>query len=856
MLLLAALLLAALLPAGAARATLTRVAPRGTLTRVAPRARLTRVGPRAGPPAGARIGPALATTTRMRVTVTLRPRDPAALAAYARAVSTLGSPDYHQYLTPAAFGRRFGATTTQVDTVREALRARGLRPGAVSQGGLSISVSATAGQLERAFSVGLERVALHGRSSAITATAQPAFAAGAAAAVQSVLGLDTSSAPRPLLVRGPRTAAARPPARARVATGGPQPCGDVKAAQASPNGAGSFTADQIASAYGFSGLYQAGDKGAGMTVAVYELEPDDPSDIAHYQSCYGTHATITDVPVDGGTGTGPGSGEAALDIENLIGLVPDANVLVYQGPNSNSGDPGSGPYDTFSTIINEDSARVITVSWGQCESALHQPDALAENTLFEQATVQGQSIVAASGDSGAEDCDTGGALPQTQAAVDDPSSQPYVTGVGGTSLTALGPRPSEKVWNSGGNVIGDMVQPGAGGGGISTFWPMPAAQRDAAASLGVESPLAAGSACGNAGGYCREVPDVSADADPDTGYLIYWNGTGSVSGQPTGWQSIGGTSGAAPLWAALLTLADASPGCATSPVGYADPALYRAAGTAYAADFNDVTTGNNDFTGTNGGRYAAGPGYDPATGLGTPNATALVGTLCADTVRLSGPRSQRSTVHASVSLRLRASDAVGAGLSYTGAGPHGLTGLPPGLKLDSGTGAVSGKPFRTGRFMVRIAARDSEGSTASVAFVWTVGATPTVSRLSLTRTVAGPELAFTVSAGRDSPPLQTLTITVPRYLRIASRRGVGVTTTAAKPTRLRFTDHATRGTSLTIRLRQATDSLRVQLAPPSLHTAGAQATALQSGSRVSLSLSVTDANSGQSKLTPKVTVAS
>ena len=157
---------------------------------------------------------------------------------------------------------------------------------------------------------------------------------------------------------------------------------------------------------------------------------------------------------------------------------------------------------------------------------------------------------------------------------------------------------------------------------------------------------------------------------------------------------------------------------------------------------------------------------------------------------------------------------------------------------------------------MRIAARDNAGSAASVAFVWTVGAMPRVSRLSLTRTVAGPELAFTVSAGRDSPPLQTLTITVPRYLRIASRHGVGVSSTAAKPTRLRFTDHATRGTSLTITLRQATNSLRVQLAPPSLRTAGAEATALQSGSRVSLSLSVTDADSGQSKLTPKVTVAS
>ena len=153
-------------------------------------------------------------------------------------------------------------------------------------------------------------------------------------------------------------------------------------------------------------------------------------------------------------------------------------MLVYQGPNSNSGSPGSGPYDTFSAIINQDRARVVTVSWGQCERALGQADAAAENTLFEQATVQGQSIVAASGDSGAEDCDTGGALPQTQAAVDDPSSQPFVTGVGGTTLSALGPRPTESVWNSGGTLLSGMLQPGAGGGGISALWPMPSPQLD------------------------------------------------------------------------------------------------------------------------------------------------------------------------------------------------------------------------------------------------------------------------------------------------------------------------------------------------------------------------------------------
>jgi hypothetical protein len=135
----------------------------------------------------------------------------------------------------------------------------------------------------------------------------------------------------------------------------------------------------------------------------------------------------------------------------------------------------------------------------------------------------------------------------------------------------------------------------------------------------------------------RETPDVSADADPNTGYLIYWNGSGSVSG-PAGWQGIGGTSAAAPVWAAAIALTNASNACGGALVGFANPALYRAAAGSYGSDFNDVTSGNNDFTGTNGGRYTAGSGFDMASGLGTPNASALTNTLCHAAHRIGAPK--------------------------------------------------------------------------------------------------------------------------------------------------------------------------------------------------------------------------
>jgi subtilase family serine protease len=812
-------------------------------------AAVVRVGRQPAHPAGARFVGGVPAATRLHVTVALKARDPAALTAYARAVATAGSASYRHYLTPSQFARRFGATAAQIRAVRRSLRVRGLRTGALSRGGLSISVTATAARLERAFAVSLSRMALPGRRAAIASSAAPAVPAGMAGAIQGVMGLDTTAAPRPLLERAPAATPAdrTPRARAHVVTGGPQPC--AAAAGAAP-GQSAYTADQIASAYGFSGLYGAGDNGAGVTVAVYELEPNDPADIAAYQSCYGTHASVSYVPVDAGAGTGPGSGEAALDIENLIGLAPNINVLVYQGPNSNSGAPGSGPYDTFSAIVNQDRARVVTISWGQCESALGAADAAAENALFEQATVQGQSIVAASGDSGAEDCNTGGPAPQAQAAVDDPSSQPFVTGVGGTSLHALGPRPSETVWNSGGTALSGMLQPGAGGGGISNLWAMPAAQLDSAASLDVRTAQAAGTACGRPGGFCREVPDVAADGDPASGYLVYWNGGGSVGGEPRGWQGIGGTSGAAPLWAALLALTDGSRACAGTRVGYANPALYQAAGSAYAADFNDVVGGNNDFTGANGGRYAAAPGYDPASGLGSPNAAALAAALCADTVKLANPGSQRATVQHATSLRLHATASSGAGLTYA------ARGLPPGLKLNGATGRVTGKPTRAGVYTVHASAHDGQSRTGGATFRWTVAGPPRISRLSLRQTAAGPRLAFTVTAGRYAPDLRTLEITVPRALSVTAGRGVAVTGTGRPPTRLRFSDRATRGSLLTIRLRQTAPSVGITVAAPSLRARGGKVAASRlPHSRQVVTVSVVDAGAGRTQLSEKVAVA-
>jgi Pro-kumamolisin, activation domain/Putative Ig domain len=659
--------------------------------------RVVRLGRAPSLPAGARAVGGLADQTRLHLEVALAPRDPAALDTYAREVSTPGSPLFRRYLTVAQFAQRFGPTSQQIDQVRTSLRAHGLAPGPVSRNGLVIRVAPTAAQARRAFGIRFERYRLGGGQTAYANTGAPALDPTVARLTQAIIGLNTTAQPKPL---GPE--------RPSVATGGPQPC-------PSASSAGVDTADQLASAYRFSSLYGQGDLGAGQTVALYELENYATSDITQYQSCYGTSATVTGVPVDGGATDVP-SGEAELDIEDVIGLAPRATVLVYTGPNS-----GAGPYDTFAQIIGDDVAQVVSTSWGLCETNTGADYAGAENVLFEEAATQGQSVFAATGDNGAEACTDQNGDPVGGPAVSDPAAQPFVTAVGGTHIATLGPPPSETVWNN---------SHGATGGGMSEFWPMPSYQSAASAALGVIGPDSSGSPCASA--FCREVPDVSADADPTTGYAVYFQG----------WKGIGGTSASAPLWAAFLALANGSSACAGPPVGFANPGLYRAAGTALAADFNDVTSGDNDLTGAGG--FAARAGFDMATGLGTPDGAGLAGWLCYRDV-VTAPGDQSTLAGQSASVRVTAASSTGSAVSLT------ASGLPAGLTFDPSTGVISGTPMHPGTSTVTVSARDAAGATGSTSLHWTVrAATVTLGQFHNQSGMVGKRVSLKLSASVDN----------------------------------------------------------------------------------------------------------
>ncbi len=671
-----------------------------------------RVGTAPAHPTGSHVLGALSGSTPLHITIGLDPRDPAGLTAYATEVSTPGTSLYHHYLSVAEFADRFGATPATIASVRAALIAEGLTPSAASANGLSLSVSAPASTLARAFDTSFQRVRLHGGRTAYANTAAPRFRASIAGAIEGVVGLDTLTIPHPLglIHRTASRAATRPAAHAASGhatahTSVPAACATASSEASSQS---AYTTNQIASAYNFGGVYSAGDFGSGVTVALYELEGNFPSDITAFESCYGVTASVSYKPVDGGAGT-PNPNppnydglETELDIENVIGIAPAVNAIVYQAPNSNS-----GAYDNYRQMITDDTAKVISTSWGECEAAMGKSAADMENTLFQEAATQGQTIVAAAGDDGAQDCfeET---FPGTKPAVDDPASQPFVTGAGGTSLTSISPR-TETVWNDGPS----PANGGAGGGGNSTFWTMPSYQSSAPASLNViNSESAAAATCGGTTGDCREVPDVTASADEDHAYLVYWHGNGSATDSGA-WTAVGGTSGAAPLWGALFALTDAQTTCAT-PLGLANADLYSAAAAAYSPLFNDITTGNNDMLGINGGEFAAGPGYDQASGLGSPNAVNLVPALCAQETPLTvtNPGAQSSIVGAPASLQLKSNEA--SGVTYS------ATGLPPGLSIASGTGLVSGTPTTAGTYTVTVDAADTDYRAGSTSFTWTV----------------------------------------------------------------------------------------------------------------------------------------
>ena len=354
---------------------------------------------------------------------------------------------------------------------------------------------------------------------------------------------------------------------------------------------GTYTTSQLASVFGLDQVFAQGRTGIGQTIGIVEFERYLPSDFATFESCFGLANSIRNVPVDGGaTGPPAGNGEAALDTELAAANAPSASLVVYEAPNSTS---DLAALDLFQQIATDDVAKVVTTSWGDCEAQLGPTDRNTENTIFEQMALQGQTVVAASGDAGSEDCypDASSTPPHSTAlAVDDPGSQPNVVSAGGTSLTADSRR-RQTVWN---NCQGPPAQPasscavtsltggsvGAGGGGYSAEWPRNPGQ-PAVGSRRRHQPVH-----GHGPGL-PAVPDISYPSDP--GRVRWWRTSAALSagGRPSG--------GPAPRHRP-------TPACSPTPTRAVRPpwapSARRSTRAASSADFTDVTSGNNDFTNT------------------------------------------------------------------------------------------------------------------------------------------------------------------------------------------------------------------------------------------------------------------
>jgi kumamolisin len=463
-------------------------------------------------------------------------------------------------LSPAEFADTYGADPADVTAVRESLAAEGLEVTGVDVASRRVQVRGSTAALQRVFGTELAQVESHDpvQGRAVThrqRSGELAVPASLTDVVVAVLGLDD-----------------RPQARTRF-----RPAATVDT---------SFTPLELGRVYRFP----AGTDGSGQTLAILELGGGyTQDDLDTYWAAIGLSdpPTVTAVGVDGAGNAPEGNpngadGEVLLDIEVAGALAPGADVVVYFAPNTDR-----GFLDALATAVHADpTPAAVSISWGQNEDEWTAQARTAMDDAMADAAALGVTVCAAAGDDGSTDNATDG-----QAHVDFPASSPHALACGGTTLRAdgdTGAVSSEVVWFHGAGL-------GGTGGGVSAVFPVPEWQTGAGVPGDADTGLPG-----------RGVPDVSADADPATGYQVRVDGIDAV---------IGGTSAVSPLWSALVCrLAEA---LGQRP-GLLQPVLYAGLSAGEVpAGFRDVTAGSN-------GAYRAGAGWDPCTGLGVPDGEALL----------------------------------------------------------------------------------------------------------------------------------------------------------------------------------------------------------------------------------------
>ena len=490
----------------------------------------------------------------LNLAIGLKLRNIDALERLLRELDDPSSPNYRHYLTPEQFAEQFGPSEQDYQAVIAFAEANGLNVTARHRSRVVLSVNGRATDIEKTFHIALRTYRHPTEAREFHAPdAEPAL--DLAVAVLNVEGLDNYALPRPM-------------SRVRKLP--------------------SITSN---SGSGPGGTYRGGDfraayvpgttlNGTGQNVGLLQFDGYYSNDIASYVSQAGisTSVILTNIPIDGGVGTpGSGNGEVCLDIEMAIAMAPGlSTIFVYEAPNP------SPWVDLLSRMADDNSARQLSCSWNG-----GSPNATAEQ-IFKQMAAQGQSFFNATGDSNA-----------FTDAISFPCDSTNITQVGGTTLTtgAGAAYVSETVWNWGGGT--------GSGGGISTYYPIPAYQQ------GINMAASQGSTT------MRNVPDVALTADN------IW-----VTSDNGGTGTFGGTSCAAPLWAGFTALVNQQAAAnGWMPVGFLNPILYSIGkSAAYASDFHDITTGDNTWSSSPSMFYAV-TGYDLCTGWGSPRGTNLINEL-------------------------------------------------------------------------------------------------------------------------------------------------------------------------------------------------------------------------------------
>ena len=634
------------------------------------------------------------------------------LEALLAAQQNPSSPLFHKWLTPEQYAARFGMNQADIDSVSLWLQQQGFSVDSVARSKNMVHFSGSVGQVEMAFQTQMHYYNVEGAKHFAPST-ELSLPAAIAPTVAAVMNL-SDFRPKPQYI---------PLSRTRGAF------------TSSISGSVFFAPGDIKVVYDMTPLVSGGNDGTGQSLVVVGQSYVNVSDIANFQSAAGLPnkpPTLVLVPGSGtGTTTVAGDeGESDLDLEWSSAMAPGANVFfVYTGSDTQN----FSVFDSIQYAVDQKLGNIISVSYGACESGISQTEATALETSMSQAATQGQTIISASGDQGSTACfienpPQGNDPPlatQEALAVSYPASSAYVTGVGGTEISAADNVDTnstywdaqtssdiltsakiyipEVAWNDEAFLIANQSSGlSASGGGASALFAKPSWQ------TGVP---------GIPNDSKRDVPDVALYSSPSfPGYLYCtsdqsdWSpASGSTAAQAASCNSgfrdsstkdltiAGGTSFAAPIFAGMMAIINQKSGYTTGQ-GLINPKLYTLASNSatYAAAFHDVTSGNNEclagttFCSTTSGSttsFTTNAGYDLVTGLGSVDLNALATAWTAST---TSPIATSTTVAASsLTPALNANDT----FTITVASSTGST-VPTGtvaITVDGTT--ATGSPF-------------------------------------------------------------------------------------------------------------------------------------------------------------------